>query len=85
MKPRYLGPYVIIRCTKGGSYIIFELDRAILRISVAAFRLIPFFPRQDYSIQISELLKTTSTKIQQIGYDIEEAEDNTPTSTFNLV
>lgn len=44
-KPRYLGPYIVVRQTKGGSYVIRELTGAISRRGIAAFRLIPYVPR----------------------------------------
>jgi transposase InsO family protein len=44
-KPRYLGPYQIDRQTKGGSYVLKELDGTILRQAVAAFRLCPYINR----------------------------------------
>ena len=50
-KPRYLGPYEIVRQTKGGSYIIKELDGAISRRGVAQFRIIPYIARDKKSIQ----------------------------------
>src|SRR3984957_2910786 len=50
-KPRYLGPYEIVRQTKGGSYIIKELDGAISRRGVAQFRIIPYVARDKKSIQ----------------------------------
>jgi hypothetical protein len=31
-KPRYLGPMVVVRCTKGGSYMLAELDSAISKL-----------------------------------------------------
>lgn len=37
-KPRYLGPYQVYRHTRGGSYVLQELDGAIWRQPVAAFR-----------------------------------------------
>ena len=46
-KPRYLGPYKVLRYTKGGSYILGELDGTILARAVAAFRLIPYITRLD--------------------------------------
>ncbi len=45
-KPRYLGPYVIVRRTKGGSYVIRELSGAISRRGIAAFRIIPYIVRE---------------------------------------
>ena len=37
-----MGPYEIIRQTRGGSYVLAEMSGAPLRTSVAAFRLIPY-------------------------------------------
>jgi transposase InsO family protein len=44
-KPRYLGPFEVVRQTKGGSYVLKEMDGTISRRGIAAFRLIPYFPR----------------------------------------
>ena len=49
--PRYLGPYQVVRRTKGGSYILQELDGAIDRQGVAAFRLLPYHSRNDRQLQ----------------------------------
>ena len=46
-KPRYLGPYKIVRRTRGGSYVLQELDGAYWRQTVAAFRLLPYITRND--------------------------------------
>ncbi|THU92224.1 hypothetical protein K435DRAFT_563752, partial [Dendrothele bispora CBS 962.96] len=41
-KPRWLGPYAIVRRTKGGSYIIRELNGNVSRQGIAATRLMPY-------------------------------------------
>ncbi|KJA25398.1 hypothetical protein HYPSUDRAFT_110290, partial [Hypholoma sublateritium FD-334 SS-4] len=41
-KPRYLGPMVVIRCTKGGLYILGELDGTLSKLRFAAFHLMPY-------------------------------------------
>ncbi|KIO06632.1 hypothetical protein M404DRAFT_138166 [Pisolithus tinctorius Marx 270] len=46
MKPRYLGPMVVIRQTEGGSYLLAELDSSISQLQYAAFRLLPYYPRK---------------------------------------
>lgn len=48
--PRYLGPFVIERKTRGGSYVLRELDGALSRRGVAAFRLIPYLRREGTEI-----------------------------------
>jgi hypothetical protein len=50
-KPRYLGPFVVERQTKGGSYILREMNGTLSRRGVAAFRLIPYISRSDPSLQ----------------------------------
>lgn len=44
---RYMGPYEVVRKTRGGSYALAEMDGTPLRSSVAAFRLIPYIKRKD--------------------------------------
>ena len=44
---RYIGPYSIVRRTKGGSYVLQELNGNILRHTVAAYRLVPYIQRTD--------------------------------------
>jgi hypothetical protein len=51
--PRYLGPFVVDRRTKGGSYVLRELNGTVWRKGTAAFRLLPFIDR-DHPI-IKEL------------------------------
>ena len=51
-KPRYLGPYQVVRQTKGGSYVLQELDGTINRHGWAAFRLLPYFPRSENIPQV---------------------------------
>ncbi|KIJ08980.1 hypothetical protein PAXINDRAFT_41025, partial [Paxillus involutus ATCC 200175] len=50
MKPRYLGPMLVVRRTKGGSYMLAELDRSISKLRYAAFRLLPYHVRSRISV-----------------------------------
>ena len=50
-KPRYLGPYQIVRQTRGGSYVLQELDGAISRRGIARFRLVPYVPREGKQLE----------------------------------
>ena len=46
-KPRYLGPYKVVRKTQGGSYKLAEVDGAQLARPIAAFRVIPYIQRNS--------------------------------------
>ncbi|KAI0323373.1 hypothetical protein GY45DRAFT_1264682, partial [Cubamyces sp. BRFM 1775] len=45
MRPRYIGPYVVLARNRGGAYIVCELDGAVLDRPIAAFRLVPYLAR----------------------------------------
>ena len=48
-KPRYLGPMRVVRRTTGGAYILAELDGAESKTRYAAFRVIPYYARDDHT------------------------------------
>ena len=66
-KPCYLGPYVVVRRTQGGLYIIAELDGSVVKHRVAAFRLIPYFPQEKLSIPVTRLVGSTVN--EEEGYN----------------
>ncbi|KAF8811778.1 hypothetical protein BYT27DRAFT_7069841, partial [Phlegmacium glaucopus] len=41
-KPRYLGPFEVVRQTRAGSYVVRELDGSTRSQGVAAFRILPY-------------------------------------------
>jgi len=65
MKPHYLGPMVVIRCLRGGAFILAELDRAIWQNKVAAFRVIPYLARREipYTKEVKQLLDAPEKSI----------------------
>ena len=56
MKPRYLGPMVVVKKTRNGAYRLAELDGAVSRLRFAAFRLIPYYARSRTFIPVTRLL-----------------------------
>jgi transposase InsO family protein len=68
-KPRYLGPFEVVRQTKGGSYVVKELDGATRSQGVAAFRMLPYYPRDGSVIPRAELDKVIADLDQEDNSD----------------
>lgn len=78
-KPRYLGPYEVIRRTKGGSYVIKELDGTPLKEGVAAYRLLPYVSR--HSISLLRKLAEEATEEEETGSE-ERTSDESSDGNF---
>jgi len=67
MKPRYLGPLIVIAKNKGGAYIIAELDGTLFDRPIAAFRLIPYFARRRIALPpLKDLLDVSKKRLDEL-------------------
>jgi hypothetical protein len=71
-KPRYFGPFEVVRKTRGGSYVLCEMNGAGHRRSVNATRLLPYYAREEALI----------TDLRNEGSD--QDSQNNPTSNEEL-
>ncbi|KAJ3564557.1 hypothetical protein NP233_g8218 [Leucocoprinus birnbaumii] len=55
-KPRYFGPMVVVRRTKGGSYVLAEMDGTMSKLRFGARRLIPYHARDRRSVPLTRLI-----------------------------
>ena len=72
MYPRYLGPMIVIKRSRGGAYILAEMDGTVLREKVAAFRVLPHKARYEpieLPANIHDLIDLNSEQLKTLVED----------------
>ena len=64
-KLRYMGPMAVVQRTKGGLYVLAELDGAVSMLRYGAFCLIPYFPCTTIGVPITKIVD--SEVLDKIG------------------
>jgi hypothetical protein len=70
MRPRYIGPLIVISRNYGGAYILAELDGTVLHRPIAAFRLLPYFPRKNIPLP-DELIDIDTARLREMEKSID--------------
>ena len=68
-KPRFSGPMVVIERTKGGSYVLGELDGSVSRLRYAAFRVFPYHPRDLKAVPVTKLTEDDLGNLENYSHD----------------
>jgi len=73
-KLRYLGPLIVVRRTKGGSYLLCEMNGAMWPKRVAAFRVLPYMPRKaiQHPRHIEDLIDMSKEELNELHAKAEE-------------
>ena len=67
MRARYLGPCIVLTRNKGGAYILAELDGSVFDRPVAAFRVIPYFARDNIPLPpLEPLLDISRARLREM-------------------
>jgi hypothetical protein len=70
-KERWKGPLVVVRRTKGGSYIVCEMNGAVLQRKIGRFRVVPFAQRHKIALpkKIEKLIDLSKKKLDELEND----------------
>jgi len=86
IKPRYLGPMVVMRKSQGGAYILAELDSLVWQNKVAAFRVLPYLSRRklNFNLKVKELLDALEENLREFAAK-SDRDNHTEGSTVKLL
>ena len=81
MRAWYIGPLIVISRNKGGAYIVAELDGSVFDRPIAAFQVIPYFPRSKLELPpLEDLVDISQRRLTQM----EETEEEDPEDDDDL-
>jgi hypothetical protein len=76
MKPRYVGPLIVLSRNRGTAYIICELDGSVLHRPVASFRVIPYFARKSLPLP-DNFIDIDTARLREME-NSDDIDDETP-------
>lgn len=79
MRPRYLGPYVVLSRNRGGAYIVSELDGAVFDRPIAAFRLLPYLARTTIDLpwlDADDYLDISTARLREMEASVSLGDDD---------
>jgi hypothetical protein len=79
MRPRYLGPLIVVSRNFGGAYIISELNGTVLHRPIAAFHVIPYFARESIPIP-DNFIDIDPTRLQELEQTADIDDDEHPST-----
>jgi hypothetical protein len=83
MRPRYVGPLIVLSRNYGGAYILCELDGTVLHRPIGAFRVIPYFPRKSISLPDDFIdIDTARLREMEKTKDIDDDDDKEDEKEF---
>ncbi|KAG6872854.1 hypothetical protein C0992_009322 [Termitomyces sp. T32_za158] len=77
MMPRFHGPLVVITKTKGGNYIVAELDGSVWQARVAAFRVVPYKARKKLTLPqgLEKWVDVTPEKLKELREELHKPKE----------
>ena len=87
MRPRYLGPYVVLSRNRGGAYIVAEIDGSVLDRPIAAFRFLPYLARTHIDIQWlddASIFDITTARLREMEASSSQGDDDDDDSSHDL-
>ncbi|VDC04372.1 unnamed protein product [Peniophora sp. CBMAI 1063] len=81
-KPRYIGPYRVVRRNQGGAYILSELDGTVIFTKFAAARVVPYIARDPLTIRsLTRQEEVHDPQLEKDVLDSPSSDDSTEASS----
>ncbi|KAG6875772.1 hypothetical protein C0993_007486 [Termitomyces sp. T159_Od127] len=79
MLPQFHGPMVVIAKTRGGNYIVAELDGSVWQARVAAFRVVPYKACKKLKLleSLEQWVDITPTKLKELREELQKPTEAT--------